>query len=95
MYKYVILFFRFVEGLRTLGLLDEMQKNSELFYDLFVCEERPLLARDLCTLFEVCFSTQGSNKRATENQTICYWRDWLIDIEGKFYCDSSSYNSFQ
>ncbi|XP_030601200.1 uncharacterized protein LOC115791199 isoform X1 [Archocentrus centrarchus] len=72
---------QFVEGLRTLGLLDEMQKNSGLFYDLFVCEERPLLAQDLCTLFEVCFSTQGSNRRTRENQTLCYWRDWLIDIE--------------
>ncbi|XP_062870183.1 G2/M phase-specific E3 ubiquitin-protein ligase-like [Trichomycterus rosablanca] len=72
---------QFAEGLRTLGLLEELQKNSGLFYDLFVSEERPLLARDMCTLFEVRFSMQGSNRRARENQTICFWRDWLIDIE--------------
>ncbi|XP_013855809.1 G2/M phase-specific E3 ubiquitin-protein ligase [Austrofundulus limnaeus] len=72
---------QFVEGLKTLNVLDEIQKNPAVFHELFVCEEKPLSARDLCTLFQVCFSVQGSNKRRIENQTICYWRDWLVDIE--------------
>ncbi|XP_054883092.1 G2/M phase-specific E3 ubiquitin-protein ligase-like [Poeciliopsis prolifica] len=72
---------QFVEGLKTLNVLDEIQKNPALFHELFVCAEKPLLARDLYTLFQVCFSVQGSNKRRIENQTICYWRDWLVDIE--------------
>ncbi|XP_043983724.1 G2/M phase-specific E3 ubiquitin-protein ligase-like [Gambusia affinis] len=72
---------QFVEGLKTLNVLDEIQKNPAVFHELFVCEEKPLLARDLYTLFQVCFSVQGSNKRRIENQTICYWRDWLVDIE--------------
>ncbi len=73
---------RFSEGLQTLGLQDEMQKNSALFYDMFVNDEKPLQAKDLCSLFNVNFSPQGSNRRARENQTICHWRDWLIDVEG-------------
>ncbi|XP_016349333.1 G2/M phase-specific E3 ubiquitin-protein ligase-like, partial [Sinocyclocheilus anshuiensis] len=72
---------QFSEGLQTLGLLDEMQKNSALFYDMFVSDEKPLQAKDLCSLFNVNFSPQGSNRRARENQTICHWRDWLIDVE--------------
>ncbi|XDV29252.1 hypothetical protein PO909_032392, partial [Leuciscus waleckii] len=72
---------QFSEGLQTLGLLEEMQKYPALFNDMFVNEQRPLQAKDLCSLFYVNFSPQGSNRRAKENQTICYWRDWLIDVE--------------
>ncbi|XP_015259137.1 PREDICTED: G2/M phase-specific E3 ubiquitin-protein ligase-like isoform X2 [Cyprinodon variegatus] len=72
---------QFMEGLKSLNVLDEIQKNPAVFHELFVCEEKPLLARDLYTLFQVCFSVQGSNKRRIENLTICYWRDWLVDIE--------------
>ncbi|XP_067234485.1 G2/M phase-specific E3 ubiquitin-protein ligase-like isoform X1 [Chanodichthys erythropterus] len=72
---------QFVEGLKTLGLLEELRKNPAVFYNMFVSEEIPLQAKDLCTLFDVDFSAQGSNRRARENMTICFWRDWLIDIE--------------
>nr|XP_055073116.1 uncharacterized protein LOC129453083 [Misgurnus anguillicaudatus] len=72
---------QFVEGLKTLGLLEELRKNPVVFYNMFVSEEIPLQAKDLCTLFEVDFSVQGSNRRDRENMTICFWRDWLIDIE--------------
>ncbi|KAF5889714.1 G2/M phase-specific E3 ubiquitin-protein ligase-like, partial [Clarias magur] len=72
----------FVERLRALNLLDELRRNPAIFYNImFVNEERPLQAKDLCTLFEVDFSVQGSNRRAIENMTICFWSDWLIDIE--------------
>ncbi|RXN22005.1 G2 M phase-specific E3 ubiquitin- ligase-like protein [Labeo rohita] len=72
---------QFSEGLQTLGLLEEMQKYPAVFYDMFVNEQRPLQAKDLCSLFYVNFSPQGSNRRAKENQTVCHWRDWLIDVE--------------
>ncbi|XP_051801645.1 G2/M phase-specific E3 ubiquitin-protein ligase-like isoform X4 [Acanthochromis polyacanthus] len=71
----------FVEGLRTLGLLEELKKNPAVFYDKFVSQEKPLQAKDLCTLFSVDFSVQGSNRRIGENTTICYWHHWLIDVE--------------
>ncbi|KAL1276198.1 hypothetical protein QQF64_035821 [Cirrhinus molitorella] len=58
-----------------------MQKYPALFYDMFVNEQRPLQAKDLCSLFYENFSPQGNNRRAKENQTICHWRDWLINVE--------------
>ena len=76
------MFNRFVEGFRTLGLLEELRENPAVFHSMFVSEERPLQAKDLFSLFGVDYSVQGSNKRAKENSTICYWRDWLIDVEG-------------
>lgn len=72
---------QFAEGLKTLGLLEHLQIYPALFHEMFVCEERPLQARDLISLFTVDFSMQGSNRRSREDQTICFWRDWLIDIE--------------
>ncbi|KAF5897297.1 G2/M phase-specific E3 ubiquitin-protein ligase-like, partial [Clarias magur] len=73
---------QFVERLRALNLLDELRRNPAIFYNImFVNEERPLQTKDLCILFEVDFSVQGSNRRAIENMTICFWSDWLIDIE--------------
>ncbi|XP_049898937.1 G2/M phase-specific E3 ubiquitin-protein ligase-like [Epinephelus moara] len=72
---------QFVEGFRTLGLLEELRENPAVFHSMFVSEERPLQAKDLFSLFGVDYSVQGSNNRAKENSTICYWRDWLIDVE--------------
>lgn len=63
------------------GLLEELRKNPTVF-NMFVSEEIPLQAKDLCTLFDVDFSVQGRNRRDRENMTICFWRDWLIDIQG-------------
>lgn len=82
--SHIAMFYRFAEGFSTLGLLEELRKNPKVFYSMFVNEERPLQAKDLNTLFEVVFSEQGSNRRAKENKTICFWRDWLIDVEGIF-----------
>ncbi|KAI7789966.1 putative G2/M phase-specific E3 ubiquitin-protein ligase-like [Triplophysa rosa] len=72
---------QFEEGLKTLGLLEEIKNRPEIFEDLFVNAVRPLGAKDLSTLFQVNFSPLGSNKRQLENKTICFWRDWLIDVE--------------
>ncbi|KAL7383292.1 hypothetical protein ABVT39_008231 [Epinephelus coioides] len=63
---------QFVEGFRTLGLLEELRENPAVFHSMFVSEERPLQAKDLFSLFGVDYSVQGSNKRAKENSTICY-----------------------
>ncbi|XP_048036146.1 G2/M phase-specific E3 ubiquitin-protein ligase [Megalobrama amblycephala] len=72
---------QFEEGFKTFGLLDELKKNPGIFEDLFINGVTPLEAKDLSTLFEVDFSPVGSNKRRLENKTICFRRDWLIDVE--------------
>lgn len=77
--------FRFEEGFKTLGFLDELRAHPEIFEDLFTNVLQPLEAKDLSTLFEVDFSAPGSNRRRLENQIICFWRDWLIDVEGMIF----------
>jgi len=68
-----------------LGLLEEIKNQPRVFENLFINLEKPLQAKDLSSLFEVCFSPVGSNRRQQENQTICFWRDWLIDVEGMLH----------
>ncbi|CAL8257392.1 unnamed protein product [Arctogadus glacialis] len=58
-----------------------MRANPAVFFNFFVNEGIPLQAKDLCKLFVPDFSVQGSNRRNRENATICFWCDWLIDIE--------------
>lgn len=67
------------------GLINELKNHAEIFKDLFVNAVWPLEPNDLSTLFEVNFSTLDSNNRYTENNNICFWRDWLIDVEGMFF----------
>ncbi len=66
---------RFKEGLECLGLLPLMQKHPELFKEVFMYEEKPLLAEDISALFKAELSTVGSNRRVVESRMICFWRD--------------------
>ncbi|KAF4114102.1 hypothetical protein G5714_004325 [Onychostoma macrolepis] len=72
---------QFKEGLECLGLLPLMQKHPELFKEVFMYEEKPLLAEDISALFKAELSTVGRNRRVVESRTICFWRDWLIEVE--------------
>ncbi|MEQ2191684.1 hypothetical protein XENOCAPTIV_001088 [Xenoophorus captivus] len=85
---------QFIEGFKTLGLLKELQKNPTVFLDIFVCQEKPLTARDLSSLFTVAYFDQGSNRRALLNQLVCFWRDWLIDIEGLLFALQSIFKNY-
>ncbi|CAL8234386.1 unnamed protein product [Boreogadus saida] len=72
---------QFVEGFNTLGLLQEMRAHPDLFRSMFEEDVTPLKAKDLSALFQVSFSAPGTHAREIENRTICFWRDWLIDVE--------------
>nr|XP_055033816.1 uncharacterized protein LOC129422116 isoform X2 [Misgurnus anguillicaudatus] len=72
---------QFEEGFQTLGVIEELKNYADILEDLFVNAVRPLEAKDLSTLFEVDLSPLGSNKRLLESKMICFWRDWLIDVE--------------
>ncbi|KAL0965892.1 hypothetical protein UPYG_G00287310 [Umbra pygmaea] len=71
---------RFKEGLRTLGLLEEVLKHPEAFRPLF-CSPPQLSADRLDQLFDICFSSAGSNRRVQENIAVAFWRDYLLDAE--------------
>ncbi|KAF1388863.1 hypothetical protein PFLUV_G00067150 [Perca fluviatilis] len=63
---------QFAEGLKTLGLLEELRKNPAVFYNMFVSEEIPLQAKGLCTLFDVDFSVQGSTGETEKNRQYAF-----------------------
>nr|XP_055049938.1 uncharacterized protein LOC129436070 isoform X2 [Misgurnus anguillicaudatus] len=72
---------QFVEGFNTLGLLQEMQTQTDLFRTIFVEDKKPLRSSDLTSLFEVNLSDQDTYKRELETRTLCFWRDYIIDVE--------------
>lgn len=72
---------RLKEGLRTLELLEAVVKHKEAFRPLFCSPPQPLTADALDQLFDIRYSTVGSNKRAEENTTVAFWRDYLLDVE--------------
>ncbi len=82
---FLLLFFvyRFAEGLSTLGLLDMMKTYHSIFKTAFCSSERPLKATDLISLFQVELSPTGSNRWQLETKVEGFWRDFLLDIEGK------------
>lgn len=73
---------RFKEGLATLGVLDEVQKQPLTMRDAFVYAPRVLDATDVEDLFTYEWSAQGSNHFRMERTTQTNFRDFLQDAEG-------------
>ncbi|KAI7810447.1 putative G2/M phase-specific E3 ubiquitin-protein ligase-like [Triplophysa rosa] len=72
---------QFMEGLSTLGLAEAIQSYPAHFRSLFVENTQQLSAENLINLFHPVLSSVGSSRRREESRVLCYWRDWLIDIE--------------
>ncbi|KAG9261358.1 G2/M phase-specific E3 ubiquitin-protein ligase-like [Astyanax mexicanus] len=70
------------EGLETFGLAEAIRKHPSEFEGLFLKSSKSLVAKDLISLFQPNFSPRGSNRRREENRVLCFWRDWLINVEG-------------
>ena len=77
---------RFQEGLKTLGVLEKLQKHPEGFRPLFSYRESRPTAEAMEDLFSIRLSDQGSNRRRSEEIVISFWRDYLQDAEGKSSC---------
>ena len=80
-----IVLFRFVAGLDCLGLVQEMKKCPSGYARLFLFTESPLSATIILDqIFDnIELSESGSNSRCAEDDTICYWRDYVVELEGK------------
>ncbi|XP_053192741.1 uncharacterized protein LOC128376917 [Scomber japonicus] len=74
-------FQRFCEGLKTLGVLEKIQKHPDSFRPLFCHEPSILTAEQVDDLFTIRLSPGGSNKRVAEEVVVTYWRDYLQDAE--------------
>ncbi|RXN35055.1 G2 M phase-specific E3 ubiquitin- ligase-like protein [Labeo rohita] len=75
---------RLKEGLGTLGLLEAVVQHKDAFRPLFCSPPQPLTADALDQLFDIRYSTAGSNKRAEENTIVAFWRDYLLDAEAEW-----------
>ena len=77
--------FRFRSGLNILGLLDEMKKCPVAFEKVFLHHEESITAVKLLDeiFADTKFSLRGSNARLDEADTICFWRDYVMEVEGK------------
>ncbi len=69
------------EGLKTLGVLEQIEKYPNAFEPLFIYHHKKLTAEDITNIFKVQRSLPGSNKFETENLLLSFWHDLLIDIE--------------
>lgn len=71
-------------GLKTLGVLDNIVKYPEKFRDMFTSENiEPLDAQSVDLLFQVSYAEKGSNTRDGQERTIVFWRDYLQDCESE------------
>lgn len=74
---------RFIDGLKTLGVLQAVRNNPEAFRTALCCNPATLTADLVDELFSIRWSASGSNNRTDENRVVAYWRDYLQDAEGR------------
>jgi len=77
--------FRFKDGLKTMALLDSIQKYPHLYEDSFCECPVTLTANTLEDIFTVTMSEMGSNHHDAELSVVGFWRDFLQDIEGVMF----------
>ena len=72
------------EGLGTLGLLESIQKHPEEFRAFFCNENAPKLDAEMVgKLFaDIHYDEKESDNRASQEQAIVYWLDYLQDCAG-------------
>ncbi|XP_070412239.1 G2/M phase-specific E3 ubiquitin-protein ligase-like [Nothobranchius furzeri] len=73
---------RFMDGLQTLEVSSAIINNHETLKILFVGGLQTISLQDMQDLFSVQHAEPGSNKRRLENQTIYFWNDWLMEVDG-------------
>ncbi|XP_041830515.1 G2/M phase-specific E3 ubiquitin-protein ligase-like [Melanotaenia boesemani] len=57
-----------------------MRDHPDVLRPIFISGHSQLTVQSLMTLFEIVLSPPGSNARRSENLTLTFWRDWLIDV---------------
>uniref|UniRef100_A0A1A7WUY6 Uncharacterized protein n=1 Tax=Iconisemion striatum TaxID=60296 RepID=A0A1A7WUY6_9TELE len=57
-----------------------MSTHPDVLRPIFVSGHSQLTVPSLMHLFKTVLSPPGSNARRSENRTLTFWRDWLIDV---------------
>lgn len=69
-----------------MGLLTAIKEHGDTMKPFFVYNEKKLTADDILVLYQVslmAMSEEGSNRRKKEDATVSWWRDMVLDMEGK------------
>ena len=69
--------------MKSLGVLEALQRYPLQMKTLFVKTEQSLTASDLENLFHIVHSERGSNAFQGECRTLAFWQDYLQDAECK------------
>ena len=70
--------------METFRIIALLRIYHEALKGVFMDTPEPLLASRLESTFMTSYlSEPGSNRRRKEARTLIYWRDWLIEVEGK------------
>lgn len=64
-------------------MLDLMNAHPALMKELFIQTLTVLTAANLIGLFVPEYSPRGHVKFNRETAVVGFWRDWLLDVEGK------------
>ena len=74
---------QFTSGMNEVGQFWEIiRDNHEVFKPLFCHSPKQLTKNVIDSLCTYCYSDQGSNRRAVEEQTVYAWELFLEAIEG-------------
>ncbi|XP_061079128.1 G2/M phase-specific E3 ubiquitin-protein ligase isoform X2 [Conger conger] len=71
---------RFREGLKTLGLFDQIQMDPEAFSTLFCSPPHKISADSVANLFSVQFS-DDEDKKTKETRMASFWKQYLLECE--------------
>ncbi|XP_057217759.1 G2/M phase-specific E3 ubiquitin-protein ligase-like [Triplophysa rosa] len=73
---------QFTAGINSCGHLWEVvRSNSVAFLPLFTNTRGNLKRNDVKDLFDIVWSTPGSNRRDLEEETVFQWECWLMSIQ--------------
>uniref|UniRef100_A0A4W3GWM5 G2/M-phase specific E3 ubiquitin protein ligase n=1 Tax=Callorhinchus milii TaxID=7868 RepID=A0A4W3GWM5_CALMI len=75
-------FERFREGLKFLGVLENIQKYPEAFVELFCHRPKKLTSEIFEKLFSIKYSQDKKNRNNQESRIIRFWKEYLGEIEG-------------
>lgn len=74
---------QFISGLNTCNIYGLMVDNPAIFRDI-MCSDKPMLTSAVVQdFFEVSNSEIGSSKRDIENRILAFFRDYVLDCEGR------------
>lgn len=72
-----------MEGLKTCNILELLQSHPDIFKKLLCSDKQQLNFDTVNELFSIKLNEVGTNARQHENRIVAFWRDYLLDCQGR------------